>query len=189
MGNTLLKMGNPLGRMKKVDIAYLAGTIDSDGCISIQKYNNCNSYRSYLTVIQRDLPLIEYLYSTFGGSVNVVSTKRGLGRDFYFRWLVADSRAIKIFKMCLPYLKLKKQQAFLAIELTKVKTKKYRTGRYSSYTEQSIKLQKSIYDSIRSINSPATTERVGSKEMRQSELTEMKNRQSAIRSEAPLSAN
>jgi hypothetical protein len=39
------------------------------------------------------------------------------------------------------------------------------------------------------VNSPATTESFGSltKEMRQSELVQMKNRQSAFRSEAPLS--
>ena len=177
--------------MKKVDIAYLAGIIDSDGCIGIQKYSNSKAYRAYLTIIQRDMTLIEYLYATFDGSVNVVSTKRNIGRDFYLRWMITDTRATRVLKICLPYLKLKKQQAFLVLELSKIKTKKNKTGRNGSYSDNSISTQKRIYNRIRNLNSPATTERVGSltKEMRQSELAEMKNRQSAIRSEAPLSLN
>ena len=94
-----------------------------------------------------------------------------------------------ILKTCLPYLKLKKQQVFLVLELMKTKVKKNKTTRYGGYSDEIILKQVDIYNRIRNINSPATTERVGSKEMRQSELAEMKNRQSAIRSEAPLNLN
>jgi len=174
--------------MKDIELAYMAGIIDSDGCISIQKHTACSSYRPYMTIIQRDMALIEWLYANFKGSVNVVSTKRNDGRDFYLRWLIADGRMIEILKMCLPYLLLKKGQAEVAIELYELRKRTIKTGRYNSYEAKDIQLQKNLYCKIRLLNSPATTERVGSltREMRQSELTQMKNRQSAIRSEAPL---
>lgn len=174
-GTPFKNLGNPREelKMKETDIAYLAGIIDSDGCIGIQKYSNCNAYRVILTVVQRDMVLIEYLYSTFGGSVNVVTTNRAGRRDFYLRWVVTDKKAMLVLGQCLPYLKLKQPQAFLAQELLKVKS-----------GEKNVEKQKEIFLKNKSLNSPATTERVSSltKEMRQSELAEMKNRQRENRS-------
>jgi hypothetical protein len=160
--------------MREVDTAYLAGIIDSDGCIGIQKYSNCNAYRVILTVVQRDMPLIEYLYSTFGGSVNMVSTNRADRKDYYLRWVVTDKKAMVVLSDCLPYLRLKKSQAFLAKELFELK----KSG------IKDVDKQKSLFLKNKGLNSPATTERIGSltKEMRQSELTEMKNRQRENRS-------
>ena len=68
-------------------MAYLAGIIDADGCISIQKYSNSRAYRVVLTVVQRDIELIEYLFSMFNGSVNVVSVNRRDKKEFYLRWI------------------------------------------------------------------------------------------------------
>jgi len=175
--------------MKKIKIqdkAYLAGVIDSDGCISIQKYSNCASYRVIITVIQKDIKIIEYLYSIFEGSVNVVSRKRKNTRDFYLRWVVTDKKAMELLKSIFSYLILKKQQAELAINLYSYKTRTYRSQRKGGYTEESKLKQKSFFIAIKNLNStPATTESSGSltKEMRQSELTEMVNRQSRIRSD------
>jgi hypothetical protein len=157
--------------MKETDIAYLAGIIDSDGCIGIQKYNNCDTYRVILTVVQRDLPLIEYLYSTFSGSINVVSGSAG-NKKFYLRWVVTDKKAMVVLGKCLPYLKLKQGQAYLAKQLFELK---------KSGSKDSEK-QRDLYLKNKTLNSPATTERVNSREMRQSELIEMKNRQRENRS-------
>jgi len=187
-------IGQPSGRvkMKKVDIAYLAGVVDSDGCISIQKRRNCRSYGIILTIVQRDLPLIEYLYSVFQGSVNVVSTPRKGYKDFYLRWVVSDTTAIKLLKLILPYLRLKAEQAKTVVELYNEKMKKKDSKiDKRSYTDDSINRQRELFIYIKSLNSPATTERVGSltREMRQSELVEMKNRQRDFRSESPLNLN
>lgn len=174
--------------MKKIDIAYLAGIIDGDGCISIQKNSGVKSYRVIITVVQRDMPLIEYLFETFGGSVNAISVNRKFKKDYYLRWVITDKKAHTLLKLCLPYLKLKKKQAFIAYNLLKLKRFKGAKQDKRGYTKYNIEKQKEFFLAIKSLNSPATTERVGSltKEMRQSELAEMINRQSAIRSEAPL---
>jgi hypothetical protein len=167
--------------MKNTDKAYLAGIIDSDGCISIQKYSNCGSYRVILTVVQRDMGLIEYLYSIFGCSVNVVSVNRKYGKQFYLRWVATDKKAHQLLKLIFPYLRLKRKQAELAIALYRAKLRNKKGGRYSTCA---IKSQKNFFIAIKNLNSPATTERVSSltKEMRQSELVEMINRQRENRS-------
>jgi hypothetical protein len=158
-------------KMKETDIAYLAGMIDSDGCIGIQKYSNCNTYRVILTIVQRDMALIEYLYSTFSGSVNLVKGSVG-NKRFYFRWVVTDKKAMIVLGKCLPYLKLKQGQAYLAKQLFELK---------KSGSKDSEK-QHELFIKNKSLNSPATTERVGSREMQQSELTQMINRQRENRS-------
>ena len=184
-----MKIGQPTGRvkMKRTDLAYLAGVIDSDGCISIQKYSNCRAYRLNLVVVQRDMPLIEYLYNTFEGSVNMVSTARKNGRDFYLRWMITDHRAIEILKAIRPYMRLKTKQADIAFMLYEEKYREgNKAGLHYRYSDESIEKQRNLFFDIKKLNSPATTECDGSlvksKEKRQSELTQMKNRQRENRS-------
>lgn len=178
-------LGNPQEelKMKRTNWGYVAGTIDSDGCIGTQKNTNCKTYRPYLVVIQKDMKLIEYLYSNFGGSVNIVSRKRVDNIDFYIRWMVVNQRCVNILKKCLPYLIVKKEQAILAVRMVE-EAKCGKQKGFRRIPEHIYDLQKDLHFSIKNLNSPATTERVGSlkKEMRQSELTEMKNRQREIRS-------
>lgn len=165
-----------------MDWAYLAGVIDSDGCIGTQKNTIGRTYRPYLVVIQRDMVLIEWLFSKFEGRVNMVSRKRTDRTDYYLRWETHNTKTTNILKGCLPYLIVKKEQAKLAIEM--VQTRKcVGNVRGRPCTDETIQRQQEIYSRIRSLNSPETTERIGSltKEMRQSELTEMKNRQSGNR--------
>lgn len=172
-------------KIELTDMAYLAGIVDSDGCISIQKHSGiAKSYRVILTVVQRDMELIEYLYSIFDGSVNVVSVNRKRGKEFYLRWVITDKKAMKLLHLTYPYLRLKKKQAKLAIDLYHEKIRDNRVGRYGAYSDESVNRQKQLFIAIKQLNSPATTERVSSltKEMRQSELAEMINRQREIRS-------
>jgi hypothetical protein len=183
-----IKIGQPTGRvkMKRTDLAYLAGTMDSDGCISIQKYSNCKSYRLVLQVVQRDLPMIEHLYNNFGGSVCLNSHKRKDRVDFYFRWMATDHSAYNLLKQIYPYLILKKKQADIAFMLYDEKfDKKNRVKQNYRFSDESIEKQRNLFFDIKKLNSPATTECDGSlsnKEKRQSELTQMKNRQRENRS-------
>ena len=167
----------------KLNWGYMAGTIDSDGCIGGGKNTNCHTYRPYLVVIQKDMKLIEWLYSNFGGSVNLVSRNHSTRKKWYIRWMVTNQKCVDILKKCLPYLIVKKEQAKLAIRMVEeAKSGKQRGKR--NIPKYIYKLQENLCNSIKSLNSPATTERTGSltKEMRQSELAEMKNRQREIRS-------
>lgn len=172
--------GQPSGRTKmrnKSKLAYLAGVIDSDGCISSQKNSKCRTYRAYVVVIQKDMVLIEWLYSNFGGAVSLVSTKREDRKDYYIRWQIVGTGMRDLLKQCLPFLVIKKEQAKLAIAIVD----KGGSGLYQGkkLPQDRIDLQAYLAQGIKNLNSPATTERIGSltKEKRQSELAEMKNRQ------------
>lgn len=168
------------------DYAYIAGVIDSDGCIQACKLTSGSGhYRAELHVIQKNIAIIDFLYSRFEGSVNVVNRQHKSGLKNYIRWMITGTRMANILKNCLPYLVLKKEQAKLAIELQSMLVPK---GRARKLPVEAIERRKYIAFKMKSLNSPATTECASSRtrEMRQSELTQMKNRQSAIRRDAPL---
>ena len=168
------------------DYAYIAGVIDSDGCIQACKNTTgFRHFRAELHVIQKNIAIIDFLYSRLGGSVNVVNRQHKSGLKNYIRWMITGIRMAEIIKGCLPYLVLKKEQGKLALELQSIVLPK---GNGKKLSDEIIERRKYIAFKMKSLNSPATTECASSRtrEMRQSELTEMRNRQSAIRRDAPL---
>jgi hypothetical protein len=168
-------------KITETEWAYVAGIIDSDGCIQAPNgYGKNSHYRGEIHIIQRDMPLIDFLFSKFDGSVNVVKRNHKSGIKYYLRWMITGPRMAEILKGALPYLVLKKKQAELAIELQSIILPR---GNAKKLPKEIIERRAQIALGIKSLNSPATTECVGSNlEMRQSELIRMKNYERISRS-------
>src|SRR3990167_619389 len=123
MGKVLLKFGQPSGRIKmnECDWAYLAGVIDSDGCIQASKCGRSTShyYQLSLHVIQKKMPIIEFLHKNFGGGISLVWRTHSKTR-YYFRFVLTGVKCSELLKRVLPYLKNKREQALLGIELQSI---------------------------------------------------------------------
>ena len=171
-------------KITKAEWSYTAGIIDGEGCIGSQKNTAAKTYRPYLVVVQKDMRLVEWLTSRFGGSANIVTRKRADGKtDYYARWMVVNKRASDVLKGCLPYLVMKHEQAKLAIQMTDDALCGTQRG-FRAIAPKVYALQENLHNRIKNLNSPATTERDNSltKEMRQSELASMIKCQREIRS-------
>jgi hypothetical protein len=117
-------MGKPI----EMAYAYIAGIIDGEGCITIERrdqyykkkngrYYDCGiTYTLFISVTQIDDIIPKYLYGIFGGSHHPVYRNKPDGRHTYYRWQIASNKARNVLKKIIPYLRLKKQQALLAIE-------------------------------------------------------------------------
>jgi len=126
----------------RIALAYCAGLIDGEGCISIQKkyeirHNNLGNnqyekgqkprkdtwspnYGLFVIVVQKDKKIIDWLYGNFGGSVSIVKNKKSFNsHSEYYRWVISSKGALKLLKGIKPYLILKKEQALIGIELQK----------------------------------------------------------------------
>ena len=114
--------------MKNTDFAYCAGVIDSDGTIYVDRFkdkrkkHDCFVYVLRVKVGQSDKQSIEWLSDVFGGKYRLYKyiregayNKRGL-----YYWAINNQKAAKLLEGCLPYLKIKKSQAKLAIEFAKL---------------------------------------------------------------------
>ncbi len=103
MASTVL-VGRGLRRIE--EMAYYAGIIDGEGCISY--------YKSLGVSVEGLYPktLIE-MHTVFGGSVSEI--KRANKRRYY-RWRIYGQDAGRCLQMLLPYLREKKEQAEVGLE-------------------------------------------------------------------------
>ena len=93
---------------------YLAGLVDGDGSIFIDRHSRKNTgwCNVIISVTNTDYTLIKWLSENFGG--NIVS-QRNRKREWYI-WRVANEPAFNIIRKIYPYLISKKKQAEIAIE-------------------------------------------------------------------------
>jgi hypothetical protein len=104
------------------DLAYAAGVLDSDGCICVSRPRKTSSnkwnYSITVAVQQVDDGIPLWLASTFGGKV---TSKRQFKPGKIYRplysWYLYCKNASVFLQAILPYLKLKRYRAELAIKL------------------------------------------------------------------------
>lgn len=94
---------------------YMAGFFDGEGCIRINKRIRPVSpeYSLFITIGQKDGAVIDWLLQTFGGHVHQVK------RDNSFIWIVSNKKAHSVLEKITPYLKYKKPQALIALQLAR----------------------------------------------------------------------
>ena len=100
-------------------VGYLAGIFDGEGCIGIKKYKPRGKHRTmcyylYLYVGMQAKEVVSLLHDVLGGNLK---EERVLNRRSMWRWNVTGKLHIAaILNMLLPYLRVKKIQALLALE-------------------------------------------------------------------------
>ena len=108
--------------MKTTDLAYMAGIFDGEGCISIFKYDASHSYSYGLDVCigMANKYMPELFYLNFGGRLYGYQPKRG---KYVWYWHIHSFEAGDFLETVLSYLRLKRNEAELAIEFLKGKKK------------------------------------------------------------------
>ena len=142
----------------KINPAYLAGVIDSDGSISFCKVKRDSTkrgyqYRSIIQITWRPTPdardFLHHVKDQFGGGVHMINKSGFEGGDaLYLKYDVEGPRTEKFIKYILPYLKLKKEQAELLLEARKLKGKWGADGKPDKLWDKEDKL----YDRYKKIN-------------------------------------
>ena len=106
--------------MKRTDLAYIAGLFDGEGNIGIVKRRNhphatTPIYHLVARVGMVDEIIPRWLQMAFGGYIHRRRRPDPKHRDVY-TWSVGYGTAADFLKTILPFLKLKKPQAELALE-------------------------------------------------------------------------
>jgi len=116
----LKKLPMKLGRVARTQIAYLAGFFDGEGCVFIRldkKKLSCrgNSFIG-ITLSNTDREVLEYFKNVFGGgSRNVVQRYIPSGSIIH-QWTITGDRAYLILRAMYPYLRVKKNEAKVAMD-------------------------------------------------------------------------
>lgn len=113
----------------EVELAYLAGAIDSDGTIGIRRSTYAMRIRhdagaaiySERVALRQVSPIIpQMLKGHFGGSLYMTKPSVPRGKPL-FSWAATDLRAVACLTALLPYLRLKREQASNCLTLREIK--------------------------------------------------------------------
>lgn len=118
----------------ETNLAYIAGMLDGEGCISINKrkdkeYKRGHSFYANLRITNTYLPVLLWIQDQFGGLGSIVEQPRKENRKRCWQWKVATNQAAAVCKMLLPYLRIKKRQAEILVEFQKLKETSPQCGR------------------------------------------------------------
>lgn len=96
----------------EIEIAYHAGFFDGEGNIDLTPPVENKMPRLRTQVAQKPRLILGLLKSEYGGTIYPTMTKEHKG----FLWVLHSKKAAEYLRILLPHLKLKREQAVLAIE-------------------------------------------------------------------------
>uniref|UniRef100_A0A6H1ZUB2 Putative homing endonuclease n=1 Tax=viral metagenome TaxID=1070528 RepID=A0A6H1ZUB2_9ZZZZ len=105
--------------MDKNDWVYLAGFIDGEGNVGIDKYNKYGKSTNYaikVAISNTNREILEWIQSHYGGHINTLKRKLPHHKECY-QLTVRHLKAYRILKDIEPYLKIKQKLACIAIRV------------------------------------------------------------------------
>lgn len=97
--------------------AYLAALIDGEGSIGIgkvqEKRMRIPKYSLRVTIDNQYLPVLDEMKDLYGGFIHEKKRVEGWARGF--RLIISCNEAMELLKCTVPYLRIKREQAELAI--------------------------------------------------------------------------
>jgi hypothetical protein len=109
-------------KIKPTDAAYLAGFVDADGYIGIVSVATNKNYVSQISVANRSRQIVDEFKRLFGGQIRARNVNHPNWQVCY-EWKLTSRKACYAIKILLPYLRIKKSQANLALEVQEIKDK------------------------------------------------------------------
>jgi hypothetical protein len=98
--------------LKPEILAYLAGIIDGEGCISI--FFSRNRHVLQVSCKMTDTQAIDLLHEAFGGGRSKTPKRKGENFDTW-SWTVSNKSANDCLDQLFPYLRVKKYQALIGL--------------------------------------------------------------------------
>lgn len=117
--------------MKETDYAYLAGVLDCDGWFSVSKTvsrvspSYSPTYSPNVGAVSTSEPFAHWLLETFGGRIDRKKA-HGLGTKPKYSWQLRVRELSDVLPFVIPYLRNKRRQAELILELMATKADKKR---------------------------------------------------------------
>lgn len=152
-----------MGIMSKKTAAYLAGLIDGEGSLEIQKRKKTgckrgHNYVARLRVCMTDKEIIEWLKDSFGG---YIYERQGKGncKDSW-SWTIHYSNVKPILMKIRPYLKIKRKRAEILRKFLntfdskhyEIKKNKNHGGKHKELKDNIWDYRKELYQQMRQLN-------------------------------------
>jgi hypothetical protein len=110
--------------LSDVDLAYIAGIVDGEGCIIIEKRTTTllngeknPLYKACVKVGNNDEKLIDWLIKKVGGGYKSVDIREGKNNNY--KWQLSQTMTLKLLILLKPYLVIKKEQVDVICDFRK----------------------------------------------------------------------
>lgn len=166
MAQVLVKTTRGKVTLTATEVSYMAGVVDSDGCISIGKmkgrYNkvqrNVNPrYVLALIVTNTDENLMNWLVKKFEGRMKSRKKVKSNHKTTW-NWTLDHGKALHVLRLIKPYLIVKKEQAKTGIELIE-KWVSPKGGLGSMTPPEEVSRRESLYQTMKVLNQTGITTR------------------------------
>lgn len=127
--------------------AYAAGLLDGEGYIGVSYSKDSGTYSLRVKLVQADNDIPTFLKAHYMGNI-AIEIRKDRNRIFH-RWSVGADQAAMALLLMLPYLRLKKRQALLALDFQQ---KLVKLGAFSRHAEKNSPEQKQYSDAISHLN-------------------------------------
>jgi len=134
-------------KIKKEELAYIAGVIDSDGCISLILDHKTGWIRPRVAINQVQPEAIDFIVNLFGGNLYVSKQpEESVWKDRY-EWRLYSLKQVKPFLIAImPFLQIKMRQAKFVIDFCSLRLNKL--GMKKHYDIEEI----AIFDNVKILN-------------------------------------
>jgi len=137
---------DPITGLTAIDLAYLAGLIDGEGCLGIGKSVR-GIHIPTIQIIMCDKEIIEWLCNVFGTALKTRIEKPPHRAQYH--WRIQGHRAVNLACLLLPFLRVKAKQAEVFVSFGKT----YSDDGWEKVLSEDIKLKRdSMCDEIRILN-------------------------------------
>lgn len=149
----------PSQRPTDVECAYAASVIDSDGSISIaralpREHNHNPYYKTCVRVSMVNPAAVTFLSGCFGGKVHIAKARSARHKDQYV-WAVYSQAAAAFLLHVVPHLRVKLEQALLALQLSK-NTRDQRRHAGNPIPSEELALRHQLYLQVSALNKQYT---------------------------------
>jgi DNA modification methylase len=136
------------------DAAWLAGMVDSDGCITVrhtqQPTMRAPTFEGVIAIEQEDQDGVRRAHAITGQG-RVWSIKGGRGKPMW-RWSVSTRQARWVAERIWPFLRIKQRQALAIVELARHREEHSARGRYNPIKPEWIEYRQRICRAVRAWN-------------------------------------
>jgi len=156
-----------INSIRQVELAYIAGILDGEGCIRSQKYiqREKETFGLSVCIVNSNLEMLLYVQNSLEMG-KIRKKKRLPGHNFQvYEWYCSQGEIVSFLEAVLPYLHVKDRQAKLAIQFRSraerglgyipSKNRYYQKttmfGKTLSVEER--RIRKNIYTEMRGLNS------------------------------------
>lgn len=110
-----------LDQLTPVELAYIAGFIDADGSITLNRWAKGDGFQTAVIVTNSDRNVIDWFAGIFHTKVKKRQKSKRGKKDLYYAavYRLRDTKAL--LERILPYLKVKKRQGLIALEFCNIR--------------------------------------------------------------------